>query len=138
MTTAAFADANVILRFLVGDPPRLAKRARSLFEAVERGDLRLFIDELVLAEVAWVLRSFYRFDAARIAAVLQTLLAHEGLEVTDRAGLLEALATFADRNVDFVDAVVAVHMDRQGTGKIYSFDADFDRLPGVTRLVPGE
>lgn len=138
MTTTAFADANLILRFLVGDPPRLAKRARSLFEAVERGDVRLFIDELVLAEVAWVLRSFYHFDATRIAEVLQTLLAHEGLEVTDRAGLFEALTSFADRNLDLVDALVAVHMDRQGIGKIYSFDADFDRLPGVTRLIPGE
>lgn len=137
MTPTAFADANVILRFLVGDPPRLAKRARSLFEAVERGDVRLFIDELVLAEVAWVLRSFYHFDAARIAAVLQTLVAHEGLEVIDRASLLEALTYFADRNVDFVDALLAVRLDRRGVSEIYSFDADFDRLPGVTRLVPG-
>ena len=137
MTTTAFVDANVILRFLVGDPPELAERSRALFGAVERGEVRLFIDEVVLAEVAWVLRSFYGYEPARIVAVLQTLLAHEGLEAMDKAGLLEALTYFADRNVDFVDALVAVHMDRHGVREIYSFDADFDRLPGVARLVPG-
>lgn len=105
-------DANVILRFLIGDPPDMALQARSLFEAVERREVMLWNDEIVLAEVVWVLHSFYQHGPERISPVLQELLNHEGIETEDKPGLLAALALFADRDIDFADALVAVHVDR--------------------------
>lgn len=50
-----YVDANVILRFLTGDPPQMAERAASLFRAVEQGELRLIVEPIVLAEVVWVI-----------------------------------------------------------------------------------
>jgi predicted nucleic acid-binding protein len=126
-------DANVILRFLTGDPPDLAARARGVFDAVERGELTLFVDEIVVAEVVWVLDSFYDYAPPQIAQVVAELLSHEGLEADDKPGLLAALSIFADKNVDFADALLAVHMDRANVQDIFSFDRHFDRLPGVTR-----
>lgn len=135
--SAVYVDANVILRFLTGDPPDLAAAARALFDAVEQGQVTLFIDEIVVAEVVWVLHSFYHHSPTEIGRVIQELLSHEGLEATDKAGVLAALSLFAEKNVDFADALVAVHMGQQGVQEIYSFDRHFDRLPGVKRRVPG-
>ena len=129
----AYVDANVILRFLTGDPPDLAARARAVFDAVERGELTLIVDEIVVAEVVWVLDSFYDYPSPQIGQVVGELLSHEGLEADDKPGLLAALSLFADKNVDFADALVAVHMDRAGVQEIFSFDRHFDRLPGVIR-----
>jgi predicted nucleic acid-binding protein len=134
----AYVDANVILRFLTGDPPELATRARELFLAVERSELHLLVDEIVIAEVVWVLQSFYNHKPTEIARVLYELLSDERLEVSDRPGTLAALRAFSEKNVDFVDAMLAAHMARQGVREIYTFDHHFDRLPGIVRLTPGD
>ncbi|MBC8446797.1 MAG: type II toxin-antitoxin system VapC family toxin [Chloroflexi bacterium] len=134
----AYVDTNVILRFLTGDPPDMAAQAGALFEAVERGEVTLVIDEIVVAETVWVLHSFYGHPHHDIARVMQELLSHKGLEADDKPGLLAALHLFAEKNVDFADALVAVHMERRGMREIFSFDGHFDRLPGITRRSPGE
>jgi len=131
--TRAYVDANVILRFLTGDPPDTAAQARALFEAVERGEVTVLVDEIVIAEAVWVLHSFYRHSAAEIGRVMQELLSREGLQAKDKPSLLAALSLFAEKNVDFADALVAVHMGREGIGEIFSFDQHFDYLPGITR-----
>jgi predicted nucleic acid-binding protein len=134
---SAYIDANVILRFLTGDPPEMAAEARTLFEALDHGEINLFIDEIVLAEVVWVLSSFYGYASDEIARVLQEFIGHEGLQAMDKAGLFIALNLFAEKNIDFTDALVATHMAREGFKGVYSFDAHFDRVPGITRLEPG-
>ncbi|MBM4430646.1 MAG: type II toxin-antitoxin system VapC family toxin [Chloroflexi bacterium] len=134
----AYVDANVILRFLTGDPPDLAEQARDLFEAVDGGQVSLFVDEIVVAETVWVLHSFYRYPNREIARVVQQLLSHDGLEADDEPGLLTALQFFADKNVDFADALVGVHMGQRGMRDVFSFDHHFERLPGVKRWEPGD
>lgn len=129
--------SNVILRFLTGEPADLAAQASALFDAVDEGDLILVVDEIVVAETVWVLESFYGHSPREIARVMQDLLSRPGLQVQDKAGMLLALHLFAEKNVDLADALVAVHMQRQGLVEVYSFDRHFDRLPGITRLVPG-
>jgi len=137
MSTRAYVDANVILRFLTKDPPDQATRSAALFDAVDRGEVTLILDEIVVAEVVWVLQSFYGYSSEEIASAVQGVLAHEGFEAPDKPGLMEALRLFAEKNVDFADALTAVHMARQGIPEIYSFDAHFDRLGDIVRLVPG-
>lgn len=138
MTRVAAVDANVLLRFLVGDPPEMAEQARRLFEAVDRGEIQLVLEEIVVAEVVWVLESFYGHPRGQIAEVLRSLLGHEGVLVDDRAGLLQALTTYADQGIDFADALLATNMQRRGLRELFSFDRDFDRLPAVDRRTPGE
>lgn len=133
----AYVDANVILRFLTGDPPDMAAQAQALFLAVEQGQITLVIDAIVVAETVWVLQSFYGYPPQAIARVLQDLLSHNGLEAEDKPGLLAALSLFADKNIDFADALVAVHMGQRGVPEIFSFDRHFDRLPGLIRRTPG-
>jgi predicted nucleic-acid-binding protein len=133
----AYLDANVILRFLTGEPADMAAQARALFEAVERGEVSLLVDEIVIAEAVWMLHSFYHHPAAEIGRIMQELLSREGFQAEDKPGLLTALSLFAEKNVDFADALVAVHMTRDGVGEIFSFDQHFDRLPNITRRSPG-
>jgi predicted nucleic acid-binding protein len=138
MSNRAFVDANVILRFLTGDPPEMAARATALFKAVERGEVTLLLDDIVLAEVVWVLHSYYGHPPTEISRALRDLIAHDGVEAKDKAAVIEALRLFADKNVDFADALTAVHMAGEGVAEIFSFDVHFDRLPGVVRRVPEE
>ena len=134
----SFIDANVVLRFLTGEPPEMANQARLLFEEVDRGERVLILEEIVIAEIIWVLASFYKFPSASISRVIQELIGHPGLEVEDKPGIWMALDIYHNQNIDFVDALVAVRMAQRGVNEIFSFDQDFDRLPGITRIAPGK
>lgn len=130
-----FADTNVFLRFLTGDDPEKAGRCRALFERAGRGLVDLHISELVLAELAWTLRSYYGQRREEIAAILSQILEMRALRVPHRAVLHEAVALFGRHNVDFIDTYHAAAMRRRGIERICSYDEDFDRL-GVRREEP--
>ncbi len=138
MSRRAFVDANVILRFLTRDPPEQAAQSAALFDAVDRGEITLVLDENVLAECVWVLQSYYKYSPGEIAETLQDIVAQEGVEADDKPGLLDALRLFSEKNIDLADALTAVHMARLGIDEIYSFDTHFDRLEGISRRTPGE
>jgi predicted nucleic-acid-binding protein len=127
--TRLWVDANVLLRFLTGEPKDLADRAARLMAQAERGEAVLIVSSLVIAEVVWVLKSFYRYSLKEIAGVLVPLLSADGVEVEDRETSIQAVELTGEKNVDFVDAVLAIRAAKSGE-PVCSFDGDFKRLPG--------
>ncbi len=132
----AYVDTNILLRFITGAPKEQALQAKRLFAAAEQGETRLIIDEIVVAEAVWVLTSFYKFSKEQVSEVLIPILAAPGIEMFDKNGVLLALTLYAQQNVDFVDALLSVHMQRAGVPDLISYDRHFDRLPGVRRWPP--
>lgn len=133
-----YVDANVILRFLVNDPPEMAEEAARLFEAVEKHQVTLILDDIVVAELVWVLSSFYQHPVSEIATALRDFLLQEGIETEEKATLLYALTLYETKNVDFADALVAARAQKRNIPHVFSFDTHFDRLPEVRRLLPGD
>jgi predicted nucleic acid-binding protein len=131
--TLYWLDANVVLRFLTGDPEEMAREARGLFERAEQGEVALFLPVLVVAEIVWVLHSFYDHDLPAIDETLSGFLTAPGIEAEDLDVVLESLHLAATRNVDFVDAYLAARATREGA-PVCTFDAsDFERLPATWR-----
>ncbi|BDP40758.1 ribonuclease VapC [Deinococcus aetherius] len=132
--SAALLDANILLRYLTGDPKPLADRARMLFERAERGEVRLILTPLTVAECVWVLKSFYKHPLPVIASALQQVMALGGVTTGQEGVVGDALTSMARHNVDFADAYLA-ELARRGGMSVATFDADFGRL-GVTLLAP--
>lgn len=133
----ACADAHVILRFLLNDPLPMAQEAALLFQAVADGRLNLLVDDLIVAEMVWVLKSFYKQDITAIATTLRDFLLQEGIETADKPTILHALTLFETKNVDFTDALLAARMIAKGISTVFSFNRHFDRLPLIQRVNPG-
>ena len=129
-------DANIILRYLTNEPEEQAERTARLFEATARGEADLLVEEVVLAEVVWTLTSYYRMPRGDIASALLELLAEENIRAVDKESLRLALVIFSERNLDFADALLAAKALLSGDPVVYSFDRDFDRIPGVIRREP--
>lgn len=129
-----WVDANVLLRFLTGDPPELAERAARLMSRAEDGKVVLVVSSLVVAEVIWVLKSFYRYPFEEIARVVIPLVGADGVEAEDRQLIVQAITLAQEKNVSYIDAFVALQAARQQES-VCSFDGDFKRLP-VQRVVP--
>ena len=90
---------------------------------------------MTLAEVVYQLFTIRRIPKDEVVASLLELLGPASIEARDKSAVRTALIQFRDRNVDFVDALLAAQTITGG-GDIYSFDRDFDRLPGITRIEP--
>lgn len=122
-----WVDANVLLRFLTGDPPELARRASGLLEEAERGGVPLRVHSVVVAETVWVLQSFYGHSKGEISGALTPLLEHPALRVEGAGTVIWALEAMASTNVDFADALLAATARSRGEG-VASFDRDFRKL----------
>lgn len=131
----AYVDTNVLVRFIVGTPPDLFKKSVALMKAVEEGDVTLRVDEIIAAEVVWVLKSVYKFSPQEIAAACLEILSQDGIQVP--GVVISALALFSSQGVSFGDALLAARMQQAGVTFVFSFDKHFDRIPGIQRLEPG-
>ena len=98
--------------------------------------LKLVSDPAV-AEVVWVLESFYEYSKEQIAETMTQFLMCEGLEVESLDLLIEALSLYHEKNLDFADAVLAITALRKGPKTVYSFDRHLNRVDGLKRLEPG-
>jgi predicted nucleic acid-binding protein len=133
----AFADTNLFLRYLTNDVPAQADAVERLLARAAEGDLVLVTTPMVIAEIVWTLESFYGLSKSdirdRVVAVLNT----PGIEANQEHLLLDALESYADKNVDFADAYNAAWMREQGIEAVYTFDRrHFGRLDDVTPKVP--
>lgn len=133
----AFVDANLVLRYLTKDPPDMAEASLKTFSAAQDGQIRLILIPITVAEVVWVLESFYGYPKDQIVTTISQFLHSEGLEVMNLDMLIQALSLYHEKNIDFADALLAASALSLGPNFIYSFDHHFDRIPGITRLQPG-
>jgi predicted nucleic-acid-binding protein len=85
------------------------------------------VANVVVAEVAWVLRSGYGADAATIAEALNSLVLADGIIVDEQDIVLSALRLLESTRVDYADAFIAASARARGEA-VASFDADFKRL----------
>ena len=92
-------DTNVIVRYLTGDEPEQAARAKI---AIDTGNV--FVSTTVLLESEWVLRSVYGFAAGEVAAALRAFSGLPGVSVENSILLTEAL-DLAEKGMDFADAL---------------------------------
>lgn len=128
MSSSVFwVDANVLLRFLTGEPEDMAGRAAELLERTRRRELGVRVHAIGVAEAVWVLQSFYGYSRAEISGALIPLLEDHGLQVAERRAVIQALTSMARDNVDFADALLAEKARMRGEG-VASFDKDFKRL----------
>jgi predicted nucleic acid-binding protein len=131
-----WVDANVLLRFLTKDPPEMAERSARLMAKAERREVSLYMLPLVLAEGIWLLKSFYRYSMTAIAHVIISLVSAPGIEVDNRELIIRAVELARDRNVDFIDAYLALQAAERGETVCTFDESDFRRLP-VEWTVPG-
>ena len=136
MANIRVLDANVILRFLLADHPVQSPRCKVLFARLEAGQEVVYLPDIAVADVVWTLTRFYRWPREQTRRFLTRVLTLRAVRTADRRRLVQALTLFAEQNVDFSDALIAEEMRATGYGEIYSYDGDFDRVAGLTRVEP--
>lgn len=114
-------DANIIIRYLLGDHPTLSPTASEIFERIEQGDQQVIILDSVVMEVFFVLHKFYKLPKVEVIGDLKTILSFNGVINDDKFQIIEALSIVLYKNLDFVDALLCVKSKYYGF-ELLSFD----------------
>ncbi|MHB1406377.1 MAG: PIN domain-containing protein [Desulfitobacteriaceae bacterium] len=128
MARKLWADTNVIIRIITGDPAAMAQEAEEMIQKVEKGDLVLRLSVLVVAECCWVLESYYEAQALDISDALLKFTNAIGVETEEKPVVQQALLDFSAKKVDFVDAYIAAHAKANPPEDVVTWDKHYQRL----------
>ncbi len=118
----AVIDTNLLVRYLTEDDPDKANAVESLLKRAGAGEERLLVPSVVIAELVWVLESFYKLEVPQIAQLVDAILTTPGLEVQDDVLIRDAATIYERDGVDFVDAWVMAFAKQRQVSHIYTFD----------------
>jgi Predicted nucleic-acid-binding protein, contains PIN domain len=128
----ALLDTNILIRHLTGDPPSQTKRATDFL----RGAHELILTDLVLAEMVYVLESFYEVPRTEIAGMARALLALPSIVAGDHDLLLRAVEIYEVIRLDFAEAYLVALAEFSDVKRVVSFDRQIDRVKSVQRVEP--
>ena len=127
-------DANVLLRFVLGDHAELSAKAVAAFAAAETGVVVLTCDPVNLAEAVWVLSSHYKASCGEIAEALLPLVKMNGFHIPDKDRYVRALELYGQGALGFGDACACATAEATSEGRLVSFDRALSRMPGIERV----
>ena len=110
---AIFVDTNLFLRYLTNDVPAQAEAVEKLLRLAEQGKALLVTNGMVVAEIVWMLESYYELEQSDIQNKVLAILNTPGLEIPDSNLILKSIIWYAEKNVDFIDAYNAAWMEQK-------------------------
>lgn len=129
---SAFVDTNVLVRHLIGDPPKLSARATAYLQS----ESELLVADLIIAETIYVLESFYEVSRPEISEAMRALIVMESVSVVDAPLLLRAVEIFEYDRLDFAEAYLVASAESTGVLQVAPFDRSIDRVKSITRVEP--
>lgn len=124
----AFVDTNVLIRHLTGDPPDLAARATAFLAEADE----LLLPDLIVAEIIYVLESYYEVPTEEVARLVRSAIAFAPIRTLDPALLLRSLEVYETHRIDFAEAYLVASAEAAGIPDIVSFD----RVTTANRIEP--
>jgi predicted nucleic-acid-binding protein len=139
-------DTNVLVRYLVQDDEAQFEKARRLIKREVVAGRKVFVNQLVLMETEWVLRSRYVIPKVQIIEAISGLLDSAEIHFEDEPTIEEALFIWKDSVADFADCLIGAKNRRLGCRR-RSFDVKHlscrirsrlmrqSSLPGAAQIV---
>ena len=122
-------DTNIILRYLLGE-----KESENI-EKIFNSKNRLFIPDIVVAEVVWTLQRYYKWEKNKIVELFVSIFSNGNVEF-NQAQIFSTFETYLKYNVKYADAYIYQLMSQKKLKYIYSYDREFDRLEEIQRIEP--
>lgn len=121
-------DTNVLVRYFVRDDARQAAVAKRLIDEARAGGEKLFIDLVVLAELAWILSGPYRLGREDLAIAIERILYTTQFEVEGKDVVWQALQDFRASSADFAGCLIGAMNHTAGCSATVTFDRKAGKL----------
>lgn len=136
MIEKVFIDTSVFIRFLTGDIPQKYEASKSLIQMAVDGKIYPYISNVVLMEIAFVLKSVYTFPKVRILTAFSKLLSLRNITVIEQTDSISAVKMYQTFNIKYPDCLIALQIPENAT--IVTYDKDFSKIPHLKVVTPQE
>ncbi len=103
---------------------------------IEAGHIVVRTTDQVLFEVGYTLARTYDATRTEVRTALLGLIGLPGIVMPGKERWRRILDVYVEYRLSIVDAYHVVFMEQHGLTEIVTFDKDFDRIPGITRIEP--
>jgi predicted nucleic-acid-binding protein len=115
-------DTNVLVRHLVNDDAVQVAHVDRLFREIEQAEGSVFVDDIVLCELVWVLRSTHGWKREAIAQGLETILGVWFFVFADPERVSAAITDYRNGHGDFADYLIGLRNAAAGCEHTVTFD----------------
>ena len=115
-------DTNILVRFFVRDDEKQYQQAVKLLESCEETNEPVFISNIVLAELVWVLKGGYNVPKVDIIKTVSVLLTSSQFVFADAGLIRDTLASYQSGTADFADYLIGHDDIRQKARTTFTFD----------------
>jgi uncharacterized protein len=129
-----FLDTNIFLRHLLQDDPEQSPKASAFLKRIEEGSVKVRTSDTVIFETVFTLQKAYRQPKVAIRDAVVPLIALPGILLPKKRHYRKVFSLYVAANLPFADAYHAVLMEQLHLTEIVTFDTDFDRITGITRI----
>jgi len=121
-------DTNVLVRYLTQDDAAQARKATREIEGEDASE-SLFIADVVMCELVWVLETAYGYGRAEILPVLERVLRTRQFAFEDKDLLWRAVDDYRSVKGDFADHLIGRVGKQTGCRETVTFDAGLKGSP---------
>lgn len=116
-------DTNVVIRYLLQDDPKHSKLANHIIEKAIENGVSLWISQITLCEMVWVLESCYNITKKELLLVLKQLLQTQEIQIEQDNITRQALRDFESyEGVYFSDCLIGKQNSFNNCSCTYTFD----------------
>ncbi len=114
-------DTNALLRFLLNDIPQQKKAVEKLLQQAKKNKITLCILPIVIFEIDFTLRKYYKFDKDKVIDKLESIVGTTYMQVEQKEIFLESLKLYRAINISFVDCFLLLQAESRNA-EIFTFD----------------
>ena len=123
MKDKVLLDANIIIRFFEGKEALQYEKSVSIMRDIRDGKIKVLLLDLIIAEIVYVSKRIYRREKSEISSILKEMIMMNNFYVENQPLTIEALNIYANKNIDFADAMLCAKKNLEGYD-VMSFDKD--------------
>lgn len=127
-------DTNVLLRLIIDDDANQVTVGRKFAAACAKAGEKLYVNNIVLCELIWVLQTVYRYRRDETLLLLKALMQNQAYTVEAEEEVNAAIQHYENTEADFSDCLIAVKSATAGCSHCVTFDQRMHKLPQVKLL----
>jgi len=128
-------DTNLLVRYLTDDEPQKAKAVDALLNRAAKGELKILIPPVIIAELVWVLESFYKMIPDEVAELVEAILNTPEIDIQEKSLIKSALKIYRNKNIDLIDAWIIEFAKVRKAQRIYTFDKKHFKDTGEIEII---
>ncbi|WP_017316507.1 PIN domain-containing protein [Mastigocladopsis repens] len=127
-------DTNILVCYLVQDDLKQGRFAAEYIQQVKASGETCFINNIVLCELVWVLKSSYKLSRSEIIDVLEKILRTDAFDFENREAVWWSVQQIKKGKADFSDYLIMKLNEQAGCSETATFDAKLQEVEGIQIL----